>query len=140
MIGKRDIPFPYLNPFDSQCMYQSVDYSLNQYQKLKYINIANMEWRIVNKNMWELNVQRNSEQSDAWEELRGKAFVYTSPNLGTYLSGAGKEEKNASDVVGFSPCFQADAAYYFKQAEAVIEKPAVRLKLLNKIKEPPQRQ
>ena len=70
-IGNWDIAIPYLNPFGSQGNYQSVDFTPNQYQELKYINEENMEaYRMTGGDAWQLQVQWKDANADPWDDLR----------------------------------------------------------------------
>ena len=87
-IGKWDIAIPYLNPFGSQGNYQSVDYSPNQTQELKYVDEDNMEMsRITGGDLWQLQVQWKDSQTDPWEDLR----LYVSELGGQFYMGAAED-------------------------------------------------
>lgn len=84
-IGKWDIAIPYLNPFGSQDSYQSVNYTPNQTQELKYVDEENMEMsRITGGDLWQLQVQWKDSQTDPWEDLR----LYVTELGGKYYMGA----------------------------------------------------
>lgn len=84
-IGKWDIAIPYLNPFGSQDNYQSVDYTPNQTQELKYVDEENMEmYRITGGDLWQLQVQWKDSQTDPWEDLR----LYVTQLGGKFYMGA----------------------------------------------------
>ncbi|XID92897.1 VWA domain-containing protein [Paenibacillaceae bacterium WGS1546] len=87
-IGKWDIPVPYLNPFGSQGNYQSVDYTPNQVQELKYVNEENMETsRPTGGDLWQLQVQWKDSAVDPWEDLS----LYVSELGGQFYMGASED-------------------------------------------------
>lgn len=87
-IGKWDIAIPYLNPFGSQANYQSVDYTPNQYQELKYIDHENMEVsRITGGDVWQLQVQWKDSKTDPWEDLK----LYVSELGGQFYMGSSED-------------------------------------------------
>jgi len=87
-IGKWDIAVPYLNPFGSQDNYQSVDYTPNQTQELKYVDEENIEMsRITGGDLWQLQVQWKDSQTDPWEDLR----LYVTELGGKFYMGASED-------------------------------------------------
>jgi len=89
-IGKWDIAIPYLNPFGSQSGYQTVDYTPNQYQELKYIDENNMETsRMTGGDVWQLQVEWNDSSTDPWDDLE----LYVSELGGKWYLGAAEDSR-----------------------------------------------